>query len=213
MKFDLNLTIKALRSWNLIFYIDSSYFPENPTFIAAYIILISRKVKFGIANFISSAVLLFRNAYAAEICRALAIIKLTSYLLSCLLPQKLSNPLILISSDCSAVINFLLESPIIISFSSVIHQGKWEIRLIIEKHNLNITPSNVKAHQDERKLRKKLSFDEKVNMIFNLQAKLLITSNLRSSIPFLFRLNSPYISCAESIINNKSSLIRTIVCH
>jgi len=120
-KFDLNLNLEALRSRNLMFHIDNSNFPKNPILITAHIILTSKKIKLGTANFISSTVPLFRNNYTTKICRVLTIIKLVSYLLSCLLPLKLSNLLILISSDCSVVINFILGSPITISFSSTIH--------------------------------------------------------------------------------------------
>jgi len=65
----------------LIFSVYGLYFPDKPTLIAIYIIIMLDIVKLGTASFISSVVLYYRNAYAIELCGILSIMKLLEYII------------------------------------------------------------------------------------------------------------------------------------
>ena len=85
----------------------------------------------------------------AELCRALAIIKLVEY---CILSLPITNQdylLIHINSDCAAVLSFLPKTMKIIPNSIPLYQIKREILLIKQQYNIIIEPYKVKAYQDE----------------------------------------------------------------
>ena len=152
----------------LIFSVNSSYFLDKPTLTATYIIIFSNRFKLGLANFILSAALSYRNTYTAELCRASSIIKLLKYIiLSNNIPLNYER-IIVIYSDYSAMIQFLYILLVFIPFTSPIYQIKNEIIQLKEKLQIYLSLIKVKAYQDERVSQNRLTFAEKVNIICDL---------------------------------------------
>ena len=62
------------------FHVNGSHFPAYLELVSAHLIIMQRKCKLGLGNFLSSIVLPFRNACTAELCGILCIMKLIQYL-------------------------------------------------------------------------------------------------------------------------------------
>ena len=116
--------INALELNKLIFSFNSSHFPDKPTLIATHVIITSDAVKLRSVNFISSAAPYCRNVHAVELYGILSIMKLLEYII-------LSNKILLnrqiilvIYSNYSIMIQFILISLLFIPFTSPICQIK-----------------------------------------------------------------------------------------
>ena len=68
-------------------------------FILAHIVITRGWNKIGTANFICSVVTLYRQAYAAELCSTLAIVKIVQYIILKSDIPITPNPIIEVNSD------------------------------------------------------------------------------------------------------------------
>ena len=100
---------------------------------------------------------------------------------------------IMILSDCESVLNFLYSFLKIKLNLSKLYPIKREILRIKTIYKIKIVTFKVVAYQDDKLPNYKLLFLEKVNIICNKKAKLLIQQENRKSIPFPFQLTLPYI--------------------
>jgi len=80
----------------------------------------------------------------------------------------------MISLDYESVLNFLYLSPKIIPNSSKLYPIKREILKIKTTYKIKAISFKVVAYQNSKLPNHKLSFLEKVNIIYNKKAKLLI---------------------------------------
>jgi len=106
--FNETLAKEVLIQEKLSFLVDESFFLIRSHLIAAHIILLKGKQKLNDAQFILLVALPHCNAYSAELCGTLAILKLTKYLIS-LLTQKLDKYKIEVDCYFSSVLDFYLR--------------------------------------------------------------------------------------------------------
>jgi len=107
-----------------------------------------------------------------------------------------------INSDYESVLTFLPFSMKVINNSVSLYQIKREILLIKQWHKIQIHPNKVKAHKDKLLPWNKLSFLEKLNIIYDEKAKHLITSETMKYVPFPFSLQSPYVVNREMVMRD-----------
>ena len=74
-------SIMALNMKKISFLVDGLFYPDQSYLIVAYIIITIDQTKLESVDFISLIALPYRNAYSAELCRALVIIKIVEYLI------------------------------------------------------------------------------------------------------------------------------------
>ena len=86
--------------------------------------------KVGTADFICSITLPYQIAHVAELCRTLATMKLTKYLIKLLPSPPTLSVKIRIHSDYKSVLSFLPSQYKIVSNMTPLHQVKREIMLI-----------------------------------------------------------------------------------
>ena len=104
----------------------------------------------------------------------------------------------------TAVLNFLYSLLIHASFSSYAGQIKNEIVGVTKRLNMEINTNKVKVHQDQKVLKSKYSFEEKVSITCNLKAKHLMRIFSKILITFLYSLHLLYLTCKELRIPNKA---------
>ena len=93
---------------------------------------------------------------------------------------------IAIRSDCLAVIRALYSAIAIFSLSINLYQVWQEIKLLLDKYKIKVTPIKIKVHQDKSKALNELTLLEKINCACDSRVKLLIMNEERKIVPFPF---------------------------
>ena len=76
---DEDLFYKAITEEELTILVDSLFFPDWSSLVAAHFIITYKNMKIGSRNFISTVVPLYRNLFTAELCWVLAVLKCLEY--------------------------------------------------------------------------------------------------------------------------------------
>jgi len=115
----------------------------------------------------------YRYSYTSELCGALSIYEVIDYIL---LSSSYTLLLyyILIGSDCSAMIDKLRFTSLIIPFMKHLSHILWEICMISKHWNIRTILIKIRGHQDNLLPVYQLSKLKKMNIWCNLQAKQLI---------------------------------------
>ena len=90
-------------------------------FISAHIVITRDQNKIGTANFIYWVAILYRQAYATELCGTLAIVKIVQYII---LKSNTPNPIIEVNSNYDSMLSFLPSNQKIIINNVSLHQIK-----------------------------------------------------------------------------------------
>ena len=104
-----------------------------------------------------SIALEYRYSHATNLCGCLSIIKFIDWMYS---KYKLSGLKVSIGSDYSSVINRLICTPTVTSFSTSMCPVLKEIRKIISDLDIKLDVFKIKAHQDEVKNFSSINFVE-----------------------------------------------------
>jgi len=83
-----------------------------------------------------------------------------------------------------------------------------EIKLIVRRWDLDLTPEKVKVYQDDMRRIENLTWSEYLNTLCDSRAKELIKGENRTEIEFPFVLLSRYVTSAnyEIVLNDKDSI-------
>ena len=202
--------IHLLELGELSISVDGLFFSDKSNLVSTHFIIMHNNRKISSGNFLLVVAFRYRYPFTAEICGVLTILKVIEYIINWINRRK-EEYRIKITTDYSAIINFLNRRVNFISNQATLYQIKREILLIKEKLNLYIYPLKVKAHHDELVQFNKLTFLEKVNTICNKKAKILIQSETRETVLFLFPLSSPYLMVDRTVISQPEELERHLL--
>ena len=160
-----------MKNNTLCFVVDGSFYPERSTLVSAAWRCSLEEKLLVTGSFISSVALEYRHPYSAELCDCLSIIKFIDWIAS---KHKFSGLKVSIGTECQSVINRLIYTPTVTSFSTSMYQVLKEIRKITADLDIKLHVFNIKAHQDDVRNFSDLSFVERENVACDLASKSLI---------------------------------------
>ena len=155
-------------------------------------------------SFTSLVALEHQHPHAAELCGYLSIIKFIFWIAS---KHKSSGLKVSIVTDSSSVINRLVCTLTVTSFSISMHQVLKEIRKITSNLGIKLHVFKIKADQEDMRNFSDLSFAERENFACDLAAKVLICNADSETCSLPCDLSSTHLSTThDQIISAPASL-------
>ena len=185
--------LTLLRSNKCMAIVDGSFFPEHSVFISAHWKFIYEKKIIGSGGFVAKVDSHLQSAYAAELCGGLGILhSIQSLFDKCNFTDKVNFRL---GSDCQSALHRFSSQQKVVSFDSKLSYEVREFLRLKHKYIELLTTFKIAGHQDKVKQSKELTFEERVNILCDQEAKILIRNqiNIQGTPSFPFSFQSPVL--------------------
>ena len=159
--------------------VDVSFFPVKLHLVSAAWIIVIGQLKLMKGEFILSVYERYQYFYTAELAGVLLFMEAIDHILSTH-PHPLKSFVVEIVSDYLLVLKVLWNNKQIFSSSQYLYQIAREIYLLKVKWRIEFQPFKIEAYQDDLKEFNELTWEEKLNIWYDLRAKYLIQTEEKS---------------------------------
>jgi len=190
------IVLQMLESNQCSAIVDGSFFPAHPEFISAHWKFIYNKKIVGQGGFVAKVQSHLQSAYAAEVCGGLGVLSSIQQVMDCSGQRKKID--FALGTDCQSAIHKFLFIQKVVPFDSKLSYEVRELQHIKSTYIRKLSTFKIAGHQDDVKKAYDLSFEERINILCDAEAKQLIREQIESngSPTFPFQLKSP------TVVNN-----------
>ena len=170
------IVLQMLESNKCLAIVDGSFFPAHPEFISAHWKFIYNKKIMGQGGFVAKVQSHLQSAYAAKVCVGLGVLSSIQQVMDCQDQRKKID--FALGTDCQSAIHKFLSIQKVVPFDSKLSYEVRELQHIKRTYIKEFSIFKIAGHQDEVKKAYDLSFEERMNILCNAEAKQLIREQI-----------------------------------
>ena len=176
---EIAIMLQMLESNKCSAIVDGSFFPAHPEFISAHWKFIYNKKIIGQDSFVAKVKSHLQYAYAAEVCGGLRVLSSIQQVMD--RPGQRKKIDFALGTDCQSAIHKFLSIQKVVPFDSKLSYEVRELQHIKSTYIKEFSTFKIAGHQDDVKKAYDLSFEERINILCDTEAKQLIREQVASN--------------------------------